>query len=332
MSKFSKPGFHLQRVYSDGSTEDPKVYKLKDINGDWNMGRRGFLITTAIGIGMLSGNASCTSKQNESKSVEKQSESNPVEKSVGVCAEEIQAHTNIVEALSFSPNGKVLASGSDDKTIKLWEMPSRKLLKRLEGDKEWVLDLTFSPNGKFLGSGSLDNTIKLWEIPSCKLLKTLALEGHKQEVHAFSLSPDGQLLASGSADNTIKLWEMPSGKLLRTLEGQGIVNTISFSPDGKLLASGDWDTIKLWEIPSGKFLTCLFDPAALEEGKKANQYTTKDQYGHVITNTLPCGSPIPPGAICTCNCVPGTYSVAPPSRPGGFYCTCDKICTCIPIK
>ncbi|MBI3815428.1 MAG: hypothetical protein HY279_13315, partial [Nitrospinae bacterium] len=157
------------------------------------------------------------------------------------------------------------------------------------------------------------------------------LEGHKDSVRTVSFSPDGKMLASGSHDETIKLWEMPAGKLISTLKGhKNWVDTVSFSPDGKMLASGSRETIKLWEMPSGKFITCLFDKAALEKGKEVNQYTKIDEYGRTITYTLPCGSPIPAGAICLCNCVPGSYS--PPSSGGGFYCSCDKICTCVPIK
>jgi len=126
---------------------------------------------------------------------------------------------------------------------------------------------------------------------------------------------------------------MPTEELLKTLKGHtDYVLSVCFSPDGKFLASGSGDdTVKLWEMPTGKFITCLFDPAALAQRKKVNQYTLTNEYGQIITYTLPCDSPIPPGAICTCNCVPGTLYIAP-SRPGGTYCTCDKICTCIPIK
>ncbi|ODS32228.1 MAG: NTPase, partial [Candidatus Scalindua rubra] len=155
---------------------------------------------------------------------------------------------------------------------------------------------------------------------------------------AVSFSPDGRFLASGSVNYTINIWEMPSGKLIKTLKGHtDSVWAISFSPDGRFLASGSSDkTIKLWDMPQGRFLTCLFDPAALEKGKEANQYTITNQYGKTITYTLPCGSPIPPGAICTCNCIPGTHYVAPstPStrRLPYTYCQCDKICVCIPVK
>ena len=375
MSKFQKQNFRLQRIFSDGSKEEPKVYGLEDIDVDWRMGRRGFLITSAIGIGVLSG---CIAPKSESTP-----EPTP-ENMEGKCAENIRAHTDAVFALSFSLDGKLLASGSGDKTIKLWEMPSGNYLKTLEeyrsdvnavsfspdgkllasGSKDYLLDQTikllempsgkylevlrghtnfvnavsFSPDGKLLASGSADQTVKLWKIPSGRLLKIL--EGHTADVNTVSFSPDGKLFASGSGDQTIKLWEMPSGNLLKTLEGHTEnVRAVSFSPDGKLLASGSWDkTVKLWEIPSGKFLTCLFDPATLDHDEKAMKYNSEEGFAY----TLPCGSPIPSGAICTCNCVPGTY-VAPSvscvcvgngggSYGGGSYCSCNKICTCIPIK
>ncbi len=293
-----------------------------------------------------------------------------------------------VKAVSFSPDGKLLASGLYDHTINLWGIPSCNLLKKLTGHKSLIDAVCFSPDGKCLASGSKGNIrlwkipqgmlfkvlrvskmsdvttisfsldgrllaagllggIKLWEMPHGKVFRTFRLS-RMLDVTSVSFSPDGKFLAAASGDSAIMIWEIQSGKLVRTLKGgkrYDNVKTVCFSPDGKFLASGSENrTIKIWEMPSGKLLTCLFDPATLMEGKKINQYTSINKYGHVITYTLPCGSPIPPGAICTCNCVPGTWVYTPSDskvmrtpktkRKARSYshCSCNKICTCVPVS
>jgi hypothetical protein len=111
--------------------------------------------------------------------------------------------------------------------------------------------------------------------------------------------------------------------------------------DGKTLACGDYSgAISLWELEKPGFRTYLFDAAANMSDVKGLSYNVYDQLtGQIISYTLPCGSPIPAGAVCTCNCVPGTDKPYRPSYPsgggypggGGTYCTCNKICTCIPV-
>jgi WD40 repeat protein/tRNA A-37 threonylcarbamoyl transferase component Bud32 len=161
-------------------------------------------------------------------------------------------HTEIVNSVVFSPDGSMLASGSEDKTIKLWEVGSGSLIRTLEGHNRGVKSVVFSPDGSMLASGSEDKTIKLWEVGSGRLLRTL--EGHNRGVKSVDFSPDGRMIASGSRDRTIKLWEVGSGSLIRTLEGHNrAVSSVVFSPDGSMLASGSGDeTIKLWEVGSGR--------------------------------------------------------------------------------
>jgi WD40 repeat protein len=169
----------------------------------------------------------------------------------------LKGHSWSVSSVSFSPDGKTLASGSLDKTIKLWSVLDGKLLSTLEGHSDYVYSVSFSPDGKTLASGSWDKTIRLWSVPEGKLLHTL--EGHSVGVDTVFFSPDGKTLASGSADNTIKLWSVPEGRLLHTLKGHSnFVSSVSFSPDGKTLVSGSYDTtIRFWEVSSGRLLCTL---------------------------------------------------------------------------
>jgi hypothetical protein len=143
------------------------------------------------------------------------------------------------------------------------------------------------------------------------------------------------MMASGSNDNSVKLWSLPDGKLLATLTGhKSSILKLAISPDGKMMASGDRDgVVILWDIEKRSFLNFLFDPKASQtDAITYNQYDKIT--GQTITYTLPCGSPIPSGAVCTCNCVQGTYRPYTPSVPSSVrtICTCNKICTCIPVR
>jgi tetratricopeptide (TPR) repeat protein/DNA-binding beta-propeller fold protein YncE len=169
----------------------------------------------------------------------------------------LKGHADNVRSVSFSPDGKHLASGSSDKTIKLWSITDGNLIKTLEGHSNGVMSVAFSPDGKYIASGSSDKTIKLWSIPAGNLIKTL--EGHSNGVMSVAFSPDGKYIASGSSDKTIKLWSIPAGNLIKTLEGHADnVRSVAFSPDRKYLASGSWDkTIKLWSITDGNLIKTL---------------------------------------------------------------------------
>ncbi|KFX98904.1 hypothetical protein O988_04145, partial [Pseudogymnoascus sp. VKM F-3808] len=106
----------------------------------------------------------------------------------------------------FSPDSKQIASGSKDKTIKLWDARTGDLQKTLAGHSGWVLAVAFSPDSKQIASGSEDNTIKLWDTRTGNFQKTLA--GHSGWVRAVAFSPDGKQIVSSSNDNTIKLWNV----------------------------------------------------------------------------------------------------------------------------
>ena len=244
----------------------------------------------------------------------------------------LKGHTRSIYSVDFHPQGTMLATGSWDNTIKLWSMPDGTLLSTLKGHNDNIYSVAFHPQGTMLASGSNDKTIKLWSIPDGKLLKTL--KGHKSYLYCIAFHPDGRMLASGSADKTIKLWSIPDGNLLKSLKAhKKDLKSIAYHPGGKIIASASRDkTIRLWSVPMIELLNCLVDMKAVKKGTKANTYTTTNASGQTITYTLPCGSPIPAGAVCTCNCVPGTYRAPTTTRrTSRSYCSCNKVCTCVPV-
>ena len=164
-------------------------------------------------------------------------------------------HSKPVTSLAFSPEGKTLASGSVDRSIKLWDVASGRELRSLGGHGSWVISVAFSPDGRTLASGSDDNSIKLWDAASGRELRTLT--GHRKNVVSVAYSPDGKILASGSWDKSIKLWDPATGRELRSLTGHGeSVSSVAFSPDGKTLVSGG-RSIKLWSVATGRELRSL---------------------------------------------------------------------------
>ncbi len=162
------------------------------------------------------------------------------------------AHSDRIRCLAISSDGKVLVSGSDDKTLKTWSFPDGKLLKTLKGHTHEVASLAISPDSKNLASGSYDKSIKIWSLPKGKLLRTL--KGHSGHVDVLAISNDGKLLVSGGDDKTIKFWSLPEGKLLNTItDNPGPLTCLAISPDGKLLASvSNNNVIRLLSFPDGK--------------------------------------------------------------------------------
>ena len=169
----------------------------------------------------------------------------------------LAGHSDWVWSVAYSPDGQTLASGSWDKTIKLWNVKTGNLRQTLTGHSDEVYSVAYSPDGQTLASGSGDNTIKLWNVKTGNLRQTLT--GHSGSVDSVGYSPDGQTLASGSSDWTIKLWNVKTGNLRQTLTGHsGSVDSVGYSPDGQTLASGssDW-TIKLWNVKTGNLRQTL---------------------------------------------------------------------------
>jgi dipeptidyl aminopeptidase/acylaminoacyl peptidase len=163
-----------------------------------------------------------------------------------------------VFAVAFSPDNTRLAAAGADRAIRIWDVPSAKLLATIEDHADWIFDVAFSPDGKRLVSASRDKTCKVFDVEKKEALVTFP--GHAQSVYSVSFSPDGKTIVSGGEDNLVRVWDPENdGKAIRAISGfGGPVFKVMYTPDGKeLLACSADKTIRALDPAKGATLRTI---------------------------------------------------------------------------
>jgi WD40 repeat protein len=177
------------------------------------------------------------------------------------------SHSDSVESISFSPDGRYLACATGISYINVsakpgdvvvWDLTSASKYATLRGHEAAVASVEFSPDGTRIASGSYDRTIKLWDFATKQEIHTL--RGHAHFVGTVAFSPQGNRIASASEDGSVKVWNVDSGRELFTIRGHvGPVEGVAFSLDGKELASGNENGVKLWDSSGAPVMNVLHD-------------------------------------------------------------------------
>ncbi|CAG8621980.1 6850_t:CDS:10 [Cetraspora pellucida] len=158
-----------------------------------------------------------------------------------------------IRSVCFSPDGKYLATGAEDKQIRIWDIQKQTIRSFFPGHEQDIYSLDFSRDGRLIVSGSGDKTARVWDMVTGDLLYKLSIDEPSQKdagVTSVAISPDGYYVAAGSLDKIVRVWDARTGYLLERLEGhKDSVYSVAFAPDGKTLVSGSLDkTLKLWDM------------------------------------------------------------------------------------
>jgi WD40 repeat protein len=169
----------------------------------------------------------------------------------------LRGHAGTVTGVTLSHDARLLASASDDGTVRIWEVPGGRALATLEDHTGAVWGVALSADGQLLATGNVDGSVKLWDTDSGRVWATL--RGHTSAVWGVALAGEGQLLASSSADGAIRLWDVPGGRALAILQGHtSMVTGVAISQDGRSLASSSPDgSVRLWDSAGGRVIASL---------------------------------------------------------------------------
>ena len=160
----------------------------------------------------------------------------------------LRGHESLVASVAFSPDGQYIASGSYDKTVRLWNRQGDPIAPPFRGHEEPINSVAFSPDGQYIASASLDQTVRLWDLQGQTIGQPF--RGHEAVVYAVTFSPDGQYIASGGFDYTVRLWSLNGESIGQPFQGhEDVVLSVAFSPDGQYIASSsDDNTVRLWDL------------------------------------------------------------------------------------
>lgn len=163
----------------------------------------------------------------------------------------LRGHKERLTSVAYRPDGLQLATGSADRTARLWDSGTGRLLHELRGHTGEVAEIAYDPAGKYLLTASADGTLRLWDANTGEMVRELT--GHTDRVHAVTFVTDGQHALSGSADHTVRVWEVASGReMLRFTGHTGPVSAVKCSPAGSLIASADGYEVHLWDWRTGR--------------------------------------------------------------------------------
>jgi eukaryotic-like serine/threonine-protein kinase len=156
-------------------------------------------------------------------------------------------HSSSAGWMSFSPDGRLLATPHGNGTVILWDVRTRAMVGELTGHRGLVISAKFSPDGELLATGGLDGSVCLWRAATRQLVGVLGV--HKGPVYSIAFSPRGDRLVSGSMDHTARLWDVHAQRAIATFLGHlSRIFSVSFGPDGKTVATGSLDgTLKIWD-------------------------------------------------------------------------------------